>query len=108
MPRHSLLRCGALSPADAGLLRRIGVENLHVPSILNAYLLNIRVGKLQSKVEFLRSIGFSEEEAARCCARMPAIFKYSVENNLRRKYVYLVKEMERGLDELKEFPQFRV
>ncbi|CAI0377209.1 unnamed protein product [Linum tenue] len=87
-------------------LRRIGVENLNVPSILNAYLLNIRVGKLQSKVEFLRSIGFSEEEAARCCARMPAIFKYSVENNLRRKYVYLVKEMDRGLDELKEFPQY--
>ncbi|CAN0899194.1 Transcription termination factor MTEF1, chloroplastic [Linum grandiflorum] len=87
-------------------LRQIGVQNLNAPTILNANLLNIRIGKLQSKVMFLRSIGFSEEEARRCCARLPAIFKYSVENNMKRKYVYLVKEMGRSVEELKQFPQY--
>lgn len=62
--------------------------------------------KLRSKIRFLKEIGFSQEEAAKVCGRMPAIFGYSVEENLWPKYEYLVKEMERDLEELKGFPQY--
>ncbi|KHN40536.1 hypothetical protein glysoja_001034 [Glycine soja] len=72
----------------------------------NAHLLNTRVDKLHAKVEFLQELGFSYEEAVRACARLPAIFGYDVENNLWPKFVYLVKEMERDLEDLKRFPQY--
>lgn len=86
-------------------LRQLGVAKLNVPSNLNAHLLNTSVEKLRVKIKFLRSIGLSHEEAARVCARLPAIFGYSIENNLRPKLEYL-EEMERSLEELKEFPQY--
>ncbi|KAL3515178.1 hypothetical protein ACH5RR_022080 [Cinchona calisaya] len=87
-------------------LRDIGVENLNRPNNLNAHLLNTRVKKLDEKIRFLREIGFSQEESAKICARLPAIFGYSVENNLLPKLEYLVGEMDRSLDELKGFPQY--
>ncbi|KAB5561295.1 hypothetical protein DKX38_006252 [Salix brachista] len=59
-------------------LRQLGVTKLNVPSNLNAHLLNIRVEQMQA----------------------------SIENNLRPKVEYLVDEMKRSLDELKEFPQY--
>lgn len=87
-------------------LRQLGVNKLNVPSNLNAHLLNTRVEQMQVRFEFLRSIGFSHDEAANICGRLPAIFGYSIENNLRPKVEYLVDEMKRSLDELKEFPQY--
>lgn len=38
--------------------------------------------------------------------RFPALFCYSLEENFRPKFEYLVFEMGRGLKELKEFPQY--
>ncbi|KAF5745689.1 hypothetical protein HS088_TW07G01281 [Tripterygium wilfordii] len=87
-------------------LKQLGLEKLNVPSTLNAHLLNTRVEKLRAKIKFLKSLGFSYEEAKRVCARLPAIFGYSIENNLRPKFHYLVEEMERSVEELKEFPQY--
>ncbi|OAY29478.1 hypothetical protein MANES_15G148100v8 [Manihot esculenta] len=83
-----------------------GVAKLNVASKLNANLLNIREERLRSKVKFLKSIGLSHKEAASFCARIPAIFGYSIENNLRPKLEYLLEEMERSMEELKEFPQY--
>ncbi|KAJ8763347.1 hypothetical protein K2173_002230 [Erythroxylum novogranatense] len=87
-------------------LKELGVSKLNVPSSLNAHLLNTREEKLRSKTRFLRSIGFSREETARFCARLPAVFGYSVESNLRPKTEFLKEEMKRSLEELKEFPQY--
>ncbi|MBA0601655.1 transcription termination factor MTEF1, chloroplastic [Gossypium raimondii] len=87
-------------------LKGLGVEKLNEPSKQKAFLLNTRVDKLKAKIKFLRSIGLRYEEAAMVCARMPAIFGYNVEYNLRPKYEFLVGEMERSLEELKEFPQY--
>ncbi|KAK6241223.1 Transcription termination factor [Theobroma cacao] len=87
-------------------LRALGVEKLNEPSKQKAFLLNTRVEKLKVKIRFLRSIGFRYEEAASFCARMPAIFGYNIDDNLRPKYEFLVGEMERSLEELKEFPQY--
>lgn len=58
------------------------------------------------KISFLESVGFSKEEAKRACVRLPAIFGYSIDNNLWPKFQYLVEEMERSVEELKEFPQY--
>ncbi|KAL2323470.1 hypothetical protein Fmac_027849 [Flemingia macrophylla] len=87
-------------------LRQIGIRDLNRPTTRNAHLLNTRVNKLHAKVEFLQELGFTYEEAVRACARLPAIFGYDIENNLWPKYVYFVKEMERDLEELKNFPQY--
>ncbi|OWM83788.1 transcription termination factor MTEF1, chloroplastic [Punica granatum] len=87
-------------------LRQLGVEKLNVPTTLNAHLLNTQVEKLRAKIRFLRSIGLKYEESATVCARLPAIFGYSIEENLRPKYEYLVEEMERSVEELKGFPQY--
>ncbi|KAL6218640.1 hypothetical protein ACLB2K_011850 [Fragaria x ananassa] len=75
-------------------LREVGVQKLSKPTNLNAHLLNTRVEKL------------NEKEALKVCERLPAIFGYNVEGNLRPKYEYLVEEMERSLEELKKFPQY--
>ncbi|KAJ6739033.1 TRANSCRIPTION TERMINATION FACTOR MTEF1 CHLOROPLASTIC [Salix koriyanagi] len=98
--------CSRIQGPTLNYLRQLGVAKLNVPSNLNAHLLNIRVEQMQARFEFLRSIGFSHDEAANICGRLPAIFGYSIENNLRPKVEYLVDEMKRSLDELKEFPQY--
>lgn len=88
-------------------LKELGLRKLNAPSNLNAHLLNTRIGKLEEKVRFLRSVGFSQDESAMVCARLPAIFGYGVENNLRPKFEYLVKEMKRnGVEEVNGFPQY--
>lgn len=51
-------------------------------------------------------MGFTHEEAMNACARVPAIFGYDVDNNLWPKFAYLLREMERELEELKRFPQY--
>ncbi|KAL6213545.1 hypothetical protein ACLB2K_012992 [Fragaria x ananassa] len=109
-----ILRCPDLLFSDVEyclrptlhFLREVGVQKLCTPTNLNAYLLNTRVEKLNEKVRFLRSLGFTYEEVLKVCERLPAIFGYSVEGNLRPKYEYLVEEMERSLEELKKFPQY--
>ncbi|CAH8342031.1 unnamed protein product [Eruca vesicaria subsp. sativa] len=87
-------------------LKELGVKNLKRGSKMNAHVLNTRVEKLRAKVRFLKSIGFGHVEAARVCVRVPAIFGYSVEDNLRPKFEFMVYDMERELVELKEFPQY--
>uniref|UniRef100_A0A7N2MYV5 Uncharacterized protein n=1 Tax=Quercus lobata TaxID=97700 RepID=A0A7N2MYV5_QUELO len=57
-------------------LRQLGMENLSSPSSFNAHLLNTRANKLREKIGFVRSIGFSQEEAERACVRLPAMFGY--------------------------------
>ncbi|KAK1369581.1 hypothetical protein POM88_035673 [Heracleum sosnowskyi] len=52
------------------------------------------------------SVRFSYKESARICARFPAIFGYSIDNNLRPKFEFLVKEMKRSIEEVKDFPQY--
>lgn len=96
----------SLKPTLFYLREEIGITNLSSPTSLNAHLLNTRVNKLQEKVKFLQSIGFSYEEATKFCARLPATFGYSIGNNLSPKFQYLVRTMRRNLEELKNFPQY--
>ncbi|KAK4258689.1 hypothetical protein QN277_005112 [Acacia crassicarpa] len=112
--RALILRCPNILFSDVEFclrptlrfLRQIGVENLNRPTNLNAHLLNTRVEKLRKKITFLQSIGLSYEESANVCARYPAIFGYGLENNLLPKFEYLVKHMNRNVEELKVFPQY--
>ena len=41
----------------------------------------------------------------KACVRLPAMFGYSIDNNLWPKFKYLVDKMERSVEELK-FPQY--
>ncbi|KAK9056746.1 hypothetical protein SSX86_024109 [Deinandra increscens subsp. villosa] len=88
-------------------LKSLGIQRLNTPTTLNAHLLDTRVPKLEEKMRFLEGVGFSTGEARRVCGRFPAIFGYGIENNLRGKWVYLVREMKRdGREEVNRFPQY--
>ncbi|XP_072971844.1 transcription termination factor MTEF1, chloroplastic [Typha angustifolia] len=87
-------------------LRDLGLKNLDIPTNQNAHLLSTPVEELVSKVRSLEELGFSYEEAGEICARCPAVFGYSMENNLRPKVDYLVYAMRRSAEEVKKFPQF--
>uniref|UniRef100_A0A803LDS5 Uncharacterized protein n=1 Tax=Chenopodium quinoa TaxID=63459 RepID=A0A803LDS5_CHEQI len=87
-------------------LTSIGLKRLNSPTNLNAHLLNTRVSKFETKRDFLRSIGFTYDESIKACTRLPAIFGYSIENNMAPKVEYLVEGMQRSIDEIKEFPQY--
>ncbi|KAK7834663.1 hypothetical protein CFP56_024574 [Quercus suber] len=78
-------------------LRQLGMENLSSPSNLSAYLLNTRAERLREKIGFLKSIGFSHEEAARACFRLPAMFGYSIDNKMWSKFMYLVDKRKIGV-----------
>ncbi|XWS39835.1 hypothetical protein CRYUN_Cryun18bG0088600 [Craigia yunnanensis] len=67
------------------------VEKLNMPNKQKVFLLNTIVEKLR-----VRSIGSKYEEAASFYARMPAIFGYNIDDNLRPNYEFLVEEMERN------------
>ncbi|KAF9609443.1 hypothetical protein IFM89_016243 [Coptis chinensis] len=113
--RDLILRCPdlLLSDIDDSLrptldfLKDLGLKKLNSPSNLNAHLLNTRVDKFVEKIGYLQSLGLTNDEARRVCGRLPAIFGYSIENNLRGKVEYLAEEMERCVvEELKVFPQY--
>ncbi|GMH02755.1 hypothetical protein Nepgr_004594 [Nepenthes gracilis] len=87
-------------------LKNLGLKGLNLPTNLNAHLLNTKISKLEKKVKFLRNIGFGKEQAEKVCARLPAVFGYSIENNLMPKFEYLVWGMGRSIAELEEFPQY--
>lgn len=82
------------------------MKKLNAPSKQNAFLLDTRVEKLKETLRFLKGVGLDHGEAAEICRRMPAVFGYNVEDNLKLKVEFLVEEMERSLEELKEFPQY--
>ncbi|XP_058737526.1 transcription termination factor MTEF1, chloroplastic-like [Vicia villosa] len=113
--RGLILRCPNLLFTDPNhflkptlhFLNEIGIRGLNRPTNRNAHLLNTRVEKLRLRVQFMEEVvGFTHDEAVNACARLPAILGYDLENNLWPKFVYLVKEMERDLEELKKFPQY--
>ncbi|XP_074332735.1 transcription termination factor MTEF1, chloroplastic [Apium graveolens] len=109
-----ILRCPAILESNVEFclqptlvyLTTLGLDKLNSPTTLNAHLLNTRVDKLEDKVTFLQSVGFSHKESARVCARFPAIFGYSIHNNLRPKFEFLFKEMNRTIQEVTDFPQY--
>ncbi|KAF5191349.1 Transcription termination factor mtef1 protein [Thalictrum thalictroides] len=112
--RELILRCPSILFSNVvyylkptlEFLRELGINKLNLGTSLNAHLLNTRVEKFVGKIRFLEGLGFTNEEARSVCGRLPAIFGYSIENNLRPKVKYLIEDMERSIDELKEFPQY--
>ncbi|KAL5055517.1 hypothetical protein RYX36_036199, partial [Vicia faba] len=83
------------------------IRGLNKPTNQNTHLLIKRVEKLWLRVRFMEEeVGFYYDEAVNVVVRLPSILGYDVENSLWPKFVYLVKEMERDLEEMKKFPQF--
>lgn len=58
------------------------------------------------KLRFLESLGLQRAEAVGMVLRCPALFTFSVENNFKPKFEYLVGEMKRKVEEVREFPQY--
>jgi len=105
-----LLRCRVkdqLRPTFYYLVRRLGFKDLHLLTCQNSFLLASSVeGKLIPKLEYIQTMGFSYKEAVKIVTRFPALFGYSIENNLKPKFEYLVHEMGRSVHDLKGFPQY--
>ena len=84
-------------------LRQLRMENLSSPSSFNAHLLNTRANKLREKIGFVRSIGFSQEEAERACVRLPAMFGYILIITCgQSSSIWWIRW--KGVEELKKFP----
>ncbi|XP_030480946.2 transcription termination factor MTEF1, chloroplastic [Cannabis sativa] len=89
-------------------LQRLGFRNLESLAENDAVLLVSSVEKtLIPKLRFLEErLEVSKEEAVGMVVRCPSLFTFSIENNLKPKLEYLVGEMERKVEEVKEFPQY--
>lgn len=88
-------------------LRSLGYSKMgHVISN-NPTLISFSVErKLIPKLRFLESLGFTYREAASMVVRFPAIFNYSITNNLQPKYDFLVHKMGGRNKDLLAFPQY--
>ncbi|OWM85503.1 hypothetical protein CDL15_Pgr019127 [Punica granatum] len=58
------------------------------------------------KLKYLESIGFLRDETVDMVLRCPALFTFSIENNFKPKLEFFREEMQRTLEELKDFPQY--
>ncbi|XP_072983412.1 protein SEEDLING LETHAL 1, chloroplastic [Typha latifolia] len=84
-------------------LQTLGVS----PIAPHAPLLSCSVeDKFLPRLEFLEKAGLQPREARAMARRFPQLFCYSIEKNLEPKVAFLIREMRRGLNELKEFPQY--
>ncbi|CAO2819330.1 unnamed protein product [Amaranthus hypochondriacus] len=111
----SIIRCPRLlvSSVDFQLrptllfLRRLGFVGRHKIDCHTIVLLVSNVeNTLVPKLDFLKTLGFSDFEVANMVIRSPGLLTYSIENNLKPKVEYFVKEMKRDLKEIKQFPQY--
>lgn len=88
-------------------LRRLGFTDLEALAYRDSILLVSSVERtLIPKPRFLESLGLQRAEAVGMVLRCPALFTFSVENNFKPKFEYLVGEMKRKVEEVREFPQY--
>ncbi|URE44045.1 mTERF [Musa troglodytarum] len=88
-------------------LHRLGFRDALVLAYQEPVLLVSSVEKtLIPKLQYLVGLGLSREEAVAMVLRCPGLFTFSMENNFKPKYEYLVREIGGSLEDLKEFPQY--
>ncbi|XP_039115403.1 transcription termination factor MTEF1, chloroplastic [Dioscorea cayenensis subsp. rotundata] len=113
--RRTVLRCPRLLVTSVPnqlqptlyFLRRFGFVGSHRITSQTALLLVSSVEKtLIPKLDFIQSLGFSYKETQKMVLRSPGLLTFSIENNFKPKWDFLVNEMGRDLKELKEFPQY--
>ncbi|KAK3421895.1 hypothetical protein EUGRSUZ_G02491 [Eucalyptus grandis] len=111
----SVLRCprilvcsvdAQLRPALA-FLRHFGFVGRHAITCQTSLLLVSSVEHtLLPKIEFLQSLGLDHGEVSRMAIRSPGLLTMSVENNMRPKAEFFLRDMRGSLAELKRFPQY--
>ncbi|RAL44687.1 hypothetical protein DM860_003446 [Cuscuta australis] len=88
-------------------LKSLGIKDLQSLAYQDPVLLVSSVeNTLVPKLDYLASLGFSRTEVAGMVVRCPGLLTFSIENNFKPKFRYFADEMGRGLEELKEFPQY--
>ncbi|KAJ4849082.1 hypothetical protein Tsubulata_042185, partial [Turnera subulata] len=88
-------------------LQRLGFKNLKALAYQDSVLLVSSVeNTLIPKLKYLQSLGLSRDETVGMVLRCPALFTFSVENNMKPKFEYFAREMKGKLEELKEFPHY--
>ncbi|GLJ12833.1 hypothetical protein SUGI_0198700 [Cryptomeria japonica] len=88
-------------------LKKLGLQEERFADCSNTVLLVSSIeNTLAPKLEYLQSLGFDHKDAVSMVVRTPGIFTFSIANNLKPKFDYLVNEMGGGLQDLLEFPQY--
>ncbi|XP_078163568.1 transcription termination factor MTEF1, chloroplastic-like [Carex rostrata] len=104
-----LLDCSArdqLKPA-LNYFQRLGIKDKFGFAYRHPVLLVLNVEKtIMPKVDFLMSLGLSQQEAEFFIYRNPGLLTFSIENNFKPKAEYFFGEMKGSLEELKDFPQY--
>ncbi|KAF8021449.1 hypothetical protein BT93_G1783 [Corymbia citriodora subsp. variegata] len=113
--QKSILRCPRIlvCSVDAQLrptlsfLRSFGFVDRHAITCQTSLLLVSSVEHtLLPKIEFLQSLGFEYGEVSMMAIRSPGLLTMSVQNNLRPKAEFFLRDMRGNLTELKRFPQY--
>ncbi|XP_065045134.1 transcription termination factor MTEF1, chloroplastic-like [Musa acuminata AAA Group] len=88
-------------------LRRLGFTDTNALAYHDPVLLVSSVEKtLIPKLQYLVGLGMSREEAVGMVLRCPGLFTFSIDRNFKPKYEYLIGQMGRSLQDLKDFPQY--
>ncbi|KAF9620244.1 hypothetical protein IFM89_010979 [Coptis chinensis] len=104
-----LLACSVPDQLKPALLylKRLGFHDLGTLAYKDSILLVSSVEEtLIPKLDYLMSLGFSRGDAVGMVLRCPGLFTFSIENNFKPKFEYLVEEMKGKLEDLREFPQY--
>ncbi|GAA0167497.1 hypothetical protein LIER_22419 [Lithospermum erythrorhizon] len=104
--RPRLLICSVhdtLRPTLRFLQQSVGVEDVSKC----APLLSCSVqSKFLPTIQYIQNLGVSEIDTFQMLRRFPALFCYSMVENLEPKFNYFVVEMGRDIKELVDFPHF--
>ncbi|KZV28414.1 hypothetical protein F511_03217 [Dorcoceras hygrometricum] len=92
-----------LRPTLYFLQGTIGIENVANCATLLSCCVE---SKFIPRIEYLQKVGFSYKDTIVMLRRFPALFCYSIKENLKPKFDYFVVEMGRELKELVAFPQY--
>lgn len=88
-------------------LQRLGFQDMEALACTDPILLVSNVeNTLIPKLKYLESLGFTKEETKEMVVRCPPLLTFSIENNFKPKFEFLIGEMKRELQEVKEFPQY--
>lgn len=90
-------------------LYEIGVSKKHLPRVIRKYpevfVCDVN-NALLPRMMYLLKIGLSKREIAFMVGKFSPLLGYSIEEVLRPKFEFLVNTMEKGLEEVVEYPRY--
>mmetsp|Transcript_23167 Transcript_23167/g.72330 ORF Transcript_23167/g.72330 Transcript_23167/m.72330 type:complete len:508 (+) Transcript_23167:5138-6661(+) len=90
------------------LRQTVGVSSAGVATMVTKHpqILQYAPESMQPRLEYLQSIGMSEDQVVMTVTRLSQLFSLSVEDNLKPKYEYLTSELGGGVNTVTSYPAY--